>query len=417
MTGGPGPWRVVLADLDAPPPTVDTVAPDGRRYERAVVFVTRDGALVGEFEVGLDAPVDLAEAVAALALPAPAPRPRVSDAELPFASVVVATTMTRQAELERCLAALLSLDYPAFEVVLVDNRPSTSPQRARLHERLCRDDRVRVVTERRPGISAARNHGARVARGEIVAFTDDDVVVDAGWLRAVASRFVAEPATGAVTGPVLPAELETAAQIWFERSGSKLPHRFEVTTLRGPARSAGLRRRSFQADVLVAGRAAERAFIYRAGTFGMGANLAWRRSALERLGWFSEALGTGTAALGGEDIDSLMRLLRRGEQFTFDPAALVHHYHRRDIDGSQRQMYGYGLGFTAVVTSWILRDPRHLVGLCYQFAPGLRVLLRRSGSRRSDGYPRELAAQESRGMRAGPLAYLRSRRALRRVAA
>ena len=414
MTAEPGPWRVVLADLDAPLPTVDATRPRGGRYERALCFLTRGGALVGQVEVGLDPPVPLADAVAGLTFPEPSRPAGVPDSALPFATVVVATTMVRVSELDRCLSALLRLEYPAFEVVLVDNRPSTSPERASLYEALCRDARVRVVAEPRPGISAARNHGARLARGEVVAFTDDDVVVDPGWLRAVASRFVAEPDTSCVTGPVLPAELETPAQLWFEQSGSKLPNRCEVTTLRGPARSAGLGRRAFEADVLVPGRPTERAFIYRAGTFGMGANMAWRRPALARLRGFSEALGIGTATMGGEDIDSMMRLLRSGGQFTFDPAAIVHHYHRRDLEGSRTQMYGYGTGFTAVVTSWVLADPRHLAGLAYQLAPALRVLARRSGSRRSGDYPAELATQETRGMRAGPLAYLRSRRAARR---
>lgn len=381
-----------------------------------MVFLMRDGALVGELHVDLAQPVDLAVVVPTVRIPPQPPRPRPTDHELPYISVVVATTMSREAELDRCVDALLALDYPAYEIILVDNRPSSSPERARLHDRLRRGGRLRILAEQRRGISAARNLGARAARGEIVAFTDDDAVVDRGWLRAIGARFVAEPATGCVTGPVLPAELETPAQLWFERSGSKLPNRGVTTTFRGPTTVRGLRRRSFEVDVLVPGSPGTREFVYGAGSFGMGANLAWRRAVLAELGGFSEVLGTGTPAAGGEDIESLVRLLRRGGQVTFDNAAIVHHYHRADYDSSRQQMYAYGLGATAVMTALVVGDPRHVVGFGYLLAPALRVLTRRSGNRRTGGYPQELNRLESRGMLAGPIAYVRSRLAAGRSA-
>ena len=74
-----------------------------------------------------------------------------------------------------------------------------------------------MVRERRPGISAARNAGVAAATGEIIAFTDDDVRVDPLWLRAIGERFASDSAIEAVTGLILPAELETPAQVWFER--------------------------------------------------------------------------------------------------------------------------------------------------------------------------------------------------------
>jgi GT2 family glycosyltransferase len=330
----------------------------------------------------------------------------VPEQDLPFVSVVVATTMAREAELQRCLAALLRLDYAHYEVVLVDNRPSRSPERMRLYEGLCRDSRVRIVQEARPGISPARNTGARAARGEIIAFTDDDVVVHPTWLRAVGSRFVVEPATGCVTGPVLPAELETPTQVWFERSGSKLANRYSTTTFRGPAKRTGLRRGAFEVEITVPGEARRREFVYRAGTFGMGANIAMRRSAFAELGGFCEALGTGTSAAGGEDIEALARLLHRGGQLTYDPAAIVWHRHRGDLESARAQMHGYGRGLTAAITALVLADPRHLVGLARMVTTASKVFADRSTRRGADGYPRELASRERSGLLAGPVAYL-----------
>ena len=86
------------------------------------------------------------------------------------------------------------------------------------------------MREPHPGISAARNRGIAVATGEIIAFTDDDVVVDRRWLRALGERFARQPDVSAVTGLVVPLELETAAQVLFEQSGSGLDRGFVPLT-------------------------------------------------------------------------------------------------------------------------------------------------------------------------------------------
>src|SRR5205814_9800777 len=104
---------------------------------------------------------------------------------LPTVTVVVPTTFDRIELLERCVASLVAQDYPAFDVVIVDNRPVEGPERAARYARLGSDARVSVVPEARPGSSAARNAGVRAATGEVVAFTDDDVEVESGWLRAI----------------------------------------------------------------------------------------------------------------------------------------------------------------------------------------------------------------------------------------
>ena len=414
----PGPVRVVLVEAGAELPRLSPDRDTGGRYAGALVFAVREGRLVGEVELPLEHAISGAELDEHLrgALgdrwteagpPAPA-------GPAPFISVVVATTMQRLEELDRCLASLLALEYPDFEVILVDNRPDASPQRAALHARLSQDPRVRVVGEARPGISAARNHGARVARGDLVAFTDDDAVAHPGWLRGIAARFAAEPDVDCVSGVVLPAELETPAQIWFERSGSKLEQWYRSVSFHndGAWRGrtlGGLRRARFEITATAAG--ADRSdtyLLYRAGKFGMGANLAFRRSALQSLGGFDQRLGTGTPARGGEDIAAIARLLHSGGRITMDPASIVLHYHRRDYPGLQRQMYGYGVGLTAALTALVRSDVRHLVGLAHTVLLGVRVLFGKSAERRADHYPTELARIELRGLVAGPFAYLRS---------
>src|SRR3989440_421010 len=78
---------------------------------------------------------------------------------------------------------------------------------------------VRYLPEPQRGLSRARNAALAAARGKIIAFVDDDVVVDPGWLRSIVRGFRAIPGVACVTGMVLPAELETRPQIWFEEFG------------------------------------------------------------------------------------------------------------------------------------------------------------------------------------------------------
>jgi glycosyltransferase involved in cell wall biosynthesis len=402
----PGPVRVVFVDLDGPLPDLAATRPDGGHYVAALVFATRHGVPVGHVELALDGatvPADtLARALAALG--DPRPEPAAAPDPAPFVSVVVPTLMRRAEQLERGVAALSAMRYPAFEVIVVDNRPDGHPDG--LSECLAGYPGVSVVAERRPGISAARNRGLRHARGEIVAFTDDDALVDPGWLAAIGRRFAAEPRTDAVTGLVLPAELETPAQVWFEHSGGKLDQRYAVVHYRLAAK-AGWSARRFAVTAEPAGDGLIP--IYRA-KFGMGVNMALRTARLRAAGGFDEALGTGTASRGGEDIAALTRLLYAGGGVTFDPAVVVRHYHRRTEQECRTQMYGYGVGYTAALTALVRSDPRHLVGLVHLAVPALGVIRRRSGDRGETGYPSHLRRAERRGLLAGPLAYLRSRR-------
>jgi glycosyltransferase involved in cell wall biosynthesis len=415
----PGPIRVLFVDAETELPDVSPVREAGGRYHAVLVFAVPHGRLVGEVELPLGkqgmSGSELGEHLRRelgeqWASPPP---PAAPAGPPPFISIVVPTTMERLDELDRCLDSLLALDYPDFEVILVDNRPDSTPERAKLYARLSRHPRVRVVGEARRGISAARNHGVQVARGDLVAFTDDDAVVHPRWLRGIGDRFQADPAVGCVSGMVLPAELETRVQIWFERSGSKLGQRYRPVSYHNDGAWRGLRlgrlrRARFEIIATTDDGETENFLVYHAGAFGMGANISFRKSALDLIGGFDEALGTGTAARGGEDILALARLLYRGGRVTMDTASIVLHYHRPDYPGSRRQMYGYGVGATAALVAQIWSDPRHLIGLMYILRPAIRVLLGRSANRKVDNYPKDLARTELRGLAAGPFAYIRS---------
>lgn len=427
----PGPIRVDVLDLD------DHVEllPRDDRYAAAWVVGTRRGVPQAIVEVDLTASeADVRRQIDSLREAPTAPRTpgveNVRDDQLPMISVVIPTIVARVDELRSCLDSLAAVDYPQAEIVLVDNR-RTIPDPDPLPALVANHDRVRTVRQPYPGISAARNAGWTAARGEIVAFTDDDVRVDPGWLRALGARFVAEPGLDAVTGLILPAELDTPAQIWFERyyggfSGERTFQPLTLATGSGPVNRGRVTARDIHGQPV-------RSFaIYGVGAYGAGANMAYRRAVLERHKEFDLALGTGTPARGGEDLAALIDVLWAGGRVGYEPAAVAHHTHRRNRPELIRQMRGNGIGYTAMLVSVIRRDPRHGISLAAQLPLAAQRLAvtnftrlrgRRVTSRPDEPapsarlYPVQLAVEEIRGLASGPVAYVRSLRAAARAAA
>jgi len=126
-------------------------------------------------------------------------------------------TRNHPADLARCVAALCALDYPGdLEILVVDNAPSDERSVELVRERF---PHVRYVREPRPGLDWARNRAILAASGDILAYTDDDVVVDRFWAREIARTFAENPGVMAITGLVEPLELETPAQLAFEQYG------------------------------------------------------------------------------------------------------------------------------------------------------------------------------------------------------
>jgi glycosyltransferase involved in cell wall biosynthesis len=426
-TVGPGPTRVLVVDLDQPLP--EFTADD--RYQSALVVGTRNDIPRGAVHVDLGptAPA-VADQLASLftAVVGGTPDSSVPDAELPSITVVVPTIVGRHEDLQLLLDGFAHVDYPHVDFLLVDNR-STLPDHDPLPGLMAGRSRIRVIREVRPGISAARNAGITAATGEIVAFTDDDVLVEPGWLRAIGSRFTTEPALDAVTGLILPAEMETSAQIWFERyyGGFSGERTFAPLTLQAAPGPKWLRgSRTIVRDA--AGNHVREFAVYGAGAYGAGANMAFRRSTLLKLGGFDLALGTGTPSRGGEDLAMLIQILWSGGVLGYEPAAVAHHRHRREVEELLHQLRGNGLGFTAMLTSLILADRRHLLGLGYQLPLAGWRMLRQSLARirgkkvgaagpgdnaSAELYPRELVVNELRGYPKGPLAYLRSRKQMK----
>ena len=310
-------------------------------------------------------------------------------ADAPPRVSVVVCTRERPDDLARCLASIGRLQYDLLEVIVVNNAPATG--RTREVVKAAGDPRIRYACEPRPGLSRARNHGVRVSRGKIVAFTDDDVRVNACWLDSLVRGFCRESGVGCVTGCVLPAELETWAQALFDAKvgwGTRFaPALFDVR------RGSG--------DQLLP---------FRAGTVGAGASFAVSRAALGRVGSFDEALGAGTPSCGGEDLDYFSRLLLEGFVIAYEPSSVAWHYHRRTEEEIRRHLVGYGCGLTAYATKQLV-SRRSRGAALRRLGPALFRLGEISSGQVGDTrLPARLRFAEARGMVAGPLAYLRSRR-------
>lgn len=320
----------------------------------------------------------------------PDAHPRPAD-RLPAVSIVLCT-YDRPTLLQEALRTLIDLDYPDFEIVVVDNNPSSglTPPVVDLH----RDPRIRLVNAPTAGLARARNRGALAARNPVVAFTDDDVVVDPQWLQGIADGFAAGTDVCCVCGIVPTGEIRSAAQAYFDERVSWA--------------------RSCAPDVfaLSQSRPDEPMFPFQVSRFGTGANFAMSRSTILELGGFDEGLGIGSKAGGGEDIDMFVRVLLAGHELAYEPAALVWHKHRTDLASLRKQITDYGTGLGAWLTKLLLH-PRTLAMIVKRIGAGISHL-RQVTQLDSPiaGWSPELASLwrvERRGVFMGPLALARSR--------
>ena len=377
-------------------------------YTMTRVFVSDGGELIGSVDIANSrgpisvtrlrdaianrlAPTLIARSVAAT-MSAPEPPPALApDVRV---SIVIATC-NRPDDLSRCLAALEpERRSRRVEVVVVDNRPGpSSTTRAAATE----FNDIVFVEEAKPGLSYARNAGFAAATGEIVIAIDDDVVVPAGWLERLIAPF-ARPEVAAVTGNVLPLELDTESQCRFEAYGG-LGKGFERFERNG----AWFRRMRGAVPTWKLGATANAAF--RAAIFHDPA-----------IGVLDEALGAGMPTGCSEDTYLFYRVLKAGHTIVYEPAAWVSHRHRRDPSSLRQQIYAYSKGHVAyhLTTLWRDGDRRALVRLFYSLPT---VYAKRTWARLRgwSDYPFSLILVEIAGTLAGPFALWRARRRVRRL--
>ncbi len=309
----------------------------------------------------------------------------------PFVSVIV-PTHNRSDQIAVCLQHLLALDYPQYEIIVVDNAPDTNATQ-QVVEAIAREaPRVRYIREDRPGLPSARNAGTRAAKAEYLAFTDDDVVVDRYWLAELMCGFTVDNDVACATGLILPLELETVPQLWFEQysgySKGFVQHIYDLNEHR-------------QSHPL---------FPYNAGSLGSGASMAFKAAILHELGDFDPVLENSS------DIEALFRVIIHGHKLVYQPTALLYHPSHRTYAALCKQIYKYGIWLTGLLTKILVDNPR----LIPDFLPKLPYFIflafgTSSGKnkKKQADYPKELNSLEVKGMLRGSFVYLRRRKLAR----
>lgn len=312
---------------------------------------------------------------------APSPAP-------PHGSVsVVICTRDRPDDIARCLASLRHQTRVPDEVVVVDN--ASRDQRTR--EAVLAAGAT-YLREDREGLDFARNTGVAAATGDLIIFTDDDVLLDPHWLERMTAAFD-DPMIGAVTGLVLPAELASAAQFHFEGYWGF---------------NQGYRRRDVTRAIF---ESYGRLSVFPAWDLGAGASMGFRRAVFADAGLFDERLGAGQSGCS-DDSEYWYRLLHHGWTCRYEPHAVAYHYHRREDHQLAHQIRQYMRGHVAALFVQYERTGR-TGNLWRAFWDLPKLYAERWLKRTLKGRKREsdrFLGQEISGCFSGVLFYLRARK-------
>ncbi|MBA2260726.1 MAG: glycosyltransferase [Acidobacteria bacterium] len=245
---------------------------------------------------------------------------------------VIICTRDRAHELESCLTAVTQLSYPRFSVLVVD-----SASRGDATRDMAQRFNVGYLRLAAPGLSYARNQGARASSSEFVAYLDDDAVPCPGWLSALLSGF-SEACVDAVTGRIMPLRVESEAEqmsastdrflrrndrVIFDRS---LPNWFEVASF---------------------------------GDIGRGGNMAFRRSVFDSWNGFDERLGRGAPLVGGEELYAFSQLISGGSAIVYVPTAIVRHPYPASIKDLRSRRYQSIQSAAAYFAMLIAEERKH----------------------------------------------------------
>jgi len=254
------------------------------------------------------------------------------------AVLVVVPVRNGEATIGKLLDSLLEVGYDRgkVEVIVVDGN---STDRTR---EIVAKYPVRLLTEEGRGLNAARNTGIRNGQGEIIAFTDSDCLVPSNWIRKIVENF-RNPQVGCVGGNV-------------KGYGDDLLSRYADNSLMHVMRS-------FKERVVLD-------MIKLFFNYPAGCNMSFRRSSIEKVGYFNETL-----RYGADDIEMVERVAKAGGKIVLDPEVLILHKHRSTLQELLKQTFNWGRGGMLLLKKRrnLLFSTWHLVNLL-GFLAGLSMI-------------------------------------------
>ena len=238
---------------------------------------------------------------------------------------VAVCTRNREQDIAPCLASILANTDADFEVVVVDQ---SDDSRSRAWLKSAMDDfRVRYRQSASRGLSRARNEAVEASRGHLIAFTDDDCRVPADWVARIRAFFSAHADVSLAFGRVIaPPELRARGHLsGFEPDDSYYRGRFPSPMIH----------------------------------WGMGANMAFRRTAIDRAGGFDPCLGAGAELSAGDELDFEMRVIGAGLTAAHTNEFELTHLGVREHAAARAVFRGYAMGTGAAYGKNLrLRTPR-----------------------------------------------------------
>jgi O-antigen biosynthesis protein len=238
---------------------------------------------------------------------------REAFADAPFADIswprisVVVCTYNGSRTIRDCLEGLALVDYPMFEVIVVDDGSTDGTAD------IVREYDVRLIRTDNRGLSNARNTGLHAATGEIIAYLDDDARPEVHWLKYLAATFATTTHAG-VGGPNIPPPDD------------------------GPIADCVANAPGGPVHVLLSDSEAEHI---------PGCNMAFRKECLEAIGGFDPQF-----RVAGDDVDICWRLQECGWTLGFHPAAVVWHHRRNSLRTYWKQQCGYGKAEALLKKKW-----------------------------------------------------------------
>ncbi len=244
---------------------------------------------------------------------------------------LIISSKNRSKKLFRCLGCINANDMidDSFELILVDNNSTDDTFKVMTAFQQQAPFNVKVIQEKQPGLSHGRNAGINAAKSDIIIFTDDDCYMADEYLTALQTVF-SDKTIDFATGRVL----------LYDPSDTPL------------MTNTGLIRKIIDTD----------------GLKGIppiiGANLAIRKSIIEKTGEFDPFFGTGSNC-AGDDLDYIVRVLRNGFKGVYDPNLVTHHHHgRQDKEQIKNQEKFYARGIGAIYCKRLMeKEPMALAML------------------------------------------------------